>query len=167
MATISPPSPGSMLSLYHTATELSPAQSENAWKKTQEIGKSLNYWILGNTSVEGKSHQDVFLKLFEKRTTFKGIFRLHNFPEKAELVLVKFVMVGKESTIGQMKEAIEKIAGISKDTFFLCFKSLVPLDRDQSLYLDLYCHGRGGEIFDLYYNPATPQANPRPLYCPS
>jgi hypothetical protein len=155
-----------MLSLYRTATELSPAQSENAWKKTQQVGKSLNYWILGNAPLEGKTHQDIFLKLFEKGTTFKGFFHLHNFPDKAESALVKFVMVGKESTIGQMKEAIEKITGISKDTFFLCFKSLAPLDNDQSLYLDLYCHGRGGEIFHLYYNPGMPQPNSRSLHNP-
>jgi len=131
------------------------SQLQHVWESVQEKMRTLsNRWLIGEILPEGSDYRLLFENLIDSKKTFKGIFRIH-VPNLTTPVRVSFTLTNRKMAIGQIKQQIEKITGISRNNFNICFKSLTPIGDNANFFSDFHCNGKGGEVFDITFREHT------------
>jgi hypothetical protein len=126
--------------------EFTEAQSQRIWENTRTRFHKGGRWLI-TEPLKGDGYKGLLARL-EAKSMFKGTFTLHNFPANLPLK-VDFLMTDKETTVGHIKNEVEKITAQSAKTLKISFLGFEPLNDDTNLYYGLCCHGRGGENFRL------------------
>lgn len=91
-------------------------------------------------------------------SSFKGTFKLRNFPDGFPVKCVNFTLLDREIPVGQIKaevssiiSKVDSLKSFSINNLAVSFMGFIPQKDDATLSGDLSCHGRGGETFYLTY----------------
>lgn len=136
-----------------TAKRVALGSQETYFKKT---GRLLIF-----PEVEGDNGYTKLLKKMVaaslgKGNTFKGTFKLRDFPAGFKSTAVDFLLLDKLTSVGDIKKELSSLMTrvgslkeVSAESLAISYLGYVPLKDDAIFAIDLNCHGRGGENFIL------------------